>query len=123
MQPIYQSIIVLVFVSKVICRADPFYNADGGRFSHEHQDWMNHIPDSQYLHWMSIPGTHDTMALYGSDLIETQSVNLYSQLLAGIRVLDICFVCDTLIMCLQFTTGLFTRKSVLGVSWIFVIRF
>jgi 1-phosphatidylinositol phosphodiesterase len=72
---------------------------------------------------MSIPGTHDTMALYGSDMIETQSVDLHSQLLAGIRILDIRFVCDTLIMCLQFTTGLFTRKSVLGVSWIFVIRF
>ncbi|HEX5220507.1 MAG TPA: phosphatidylinositol-specific phospholipase C domain-containing protein [Verrucomicrobiae bacterium] len=54
-----------------------------------HPDWMRWVPDSTLLSDLSIPGTHDTMALYGGDLVETQSLTLRRQLNAGIRVLDI----------------------------------
>jgi 1-phosphatidylinositol phosphodiesterase len=54
-----------------------------------HPNWMRWVPDSQLLSDLSLPGTHDTMALYGGDLVETQSLPLRSQLDAGIRVLDI----------------------------------
>jgi 1-phosphatidylinositol phosphodiesterase len=54
-----------------------------------HPNWMRWVPDSKLLSDLSLPGTHDTMALYGGDLVETQSLPLRSQLDAGIRVLDI----------------------------------
>jgi len=50
---------------------------------------MSWVPDNRLLSELSLPGTHDTMARYGGDLIETQELNLYSQLTAGIRFLDI----------------------------------
>jgi 1-phosphatidylinositol phosphodiesterase len=54
-----------------------------------HPDWMRWVPDSKKLSELSLPGSHDTMALYGGDLVETQSLPLRSQLDAGIRVIDI----------------------------------
>src|SRR5215510_7181398 len=54
-----------------------------------HPDWMRWVPDSKLLSELSLPGTHDTMARYGGDLVEAQSLPLRSQLDAGIRVIDI----------------------------------
>jgi 1-phosphatidylinositol phosphodiesterase len=54
-----------------------------------HPNWMRWVPDSKLLSELSLPGSHDTMALYGGDLAETQSLPLRSQLDAGIRVIDI----------------------------------
>jgi 1-phosphatidylinositol phosphodiesterase len=54
-----------------------------------HPDWMKWIPNTTRLSAISIPGTHDTMALYGGSLAQTQSLNLRSQLNAGIRATDI----------------------------------
>src|SRR5207302_1134087 len=36
-----------------------------------------------------IPGTHDTMAFYGGDAAQTQTMSLANQLESGVRVLDI----------------------------------
>ncbi|XP_032391420.1 1-phosphatidylinositol phosphodiesterase isoform X2 [Etheostoma spectabile] len=51
--------------------------------------WMASIPDDQPLSEVTIPGTHNTMALYGGVYAECQTWSLASQLRAGVRFLDI----------------------------------
>ncbi|XP_028453419.1 uncharacterized protein si:dkey-266f7.9 [Perca flavescens] len=51
--------------------------------------WMARIPDDQPLSEVTMPGTHNTMALYGGVYAECQTWSLASQLRAGIRFLDI----------------------------------
>jgi len=51
--------------------------------------WMSSIPDTTNLSDLSIPGTHDSMAFYGGEAAQTQSMPLSTQLESGIRVLDI----------------------------------
>lgn len=51
--------------------------------------WMASIPDSCPLSEVTMPGTHNTMAMYGGSLAECQSWTLASQLRAGVRFLDI----------------------------------
>ena len=74
----------------------PHYHA---AYSHEkvmttyNENWIGDIiRDISYfvrLNSLSLPGTHDSMALYGGDMAQTQSMDLYEQLKAGIRALDI----------------------------------
>jgi len=52
-------------------------------------EWITWLKDDVRLSELSIPGTHDTMALHGGDLAETQKLTLNEQLKSGIRVLDI----------------------------------
>ena len=70
-------------------------------------DWMAAIKDETRISMLSIPGTHETMALYGvvplppgfppvfppldfaNDMVICQSMSLDSQLISGVRVLDI----------------------------------
>ncbi|XP_030066329.1 uncharacterized protein LOC115474806 [Microcaecilia unicolor] len=52
-------------------------------------DWMSSIPDGRYISDLSIPGTHDSLSLYGGNLIQCQSWSLYSQYEAGIRFVDV----------------------------------
>ncbi|QSA97527.1 phosphatidylinositol-specific phospholipase C domain-containing protein [Methylococcus sp. EFPC2] len=52
-------------------------------------DWMAALPDERRLSGLSVPATHDSMALYGGDLAQTQSMSLMTQLMAGIRGIDI----------------------------------
>ena len=53
--------------------------------------WMSKVPDAQSLSRMTIPGTHETMALYetvpGTAICQTNTLN--EQLTYGIRCLDI----------------------------------
>ncbi|KAK2921002.1 hypothetical protein Q8A73_000487 [Channa argus] len=51
--------------------------------------WMTRIPDDQPLSEVTMPGTHNSMALYGGVYAECQSWSLASQLRAGVRFLDI----------------------------------
>ncbi|KAM3596072.1 uncharacterized protein V6R79_007716 [Siganus canaliculatus] len=51
--------------------------------------WMAGIPDDQLLSEVSMPGTHNTMAVHGGVYAECQTWTLASQLRAGIRFLDI----------------------------------
>lgn len=51
--------------------------------------WMTRLKDDVLLSELSLPGTHDTMAFFGGDAVETQTLRLPGQLEAGIRVLDI----------------------------------
>ncbi|KAJ7333500.1 1-phosphatidylinositol phosphodiesterase [Mycena albidolilacea] len=58
-------------------------------------DWMLKVPDATSLASISIPGTHESMALFGGDLTECQenfgasAAVLTAQLNAGIRAFDI----------------------------------
>uniref|UniRef100_A0A665TDR7 Si:dkey-266f7.9 n=1 Tax=Echeneis naucrates TaxID=173247 RepID=A0A665TDR7_ECHNA len=51
--------------------------------------WMASIPDDRLLSQVTMPGSHNTMALYGGVYAECQSWSLASQLRAGVRFLDI----------------------------------
>ncbi|XP_020516890.1 1-phosphatidylinositol phosphodiesterase [Labrus bergylta] len=51
--------------------------------------WMASIPDDQPLSEVTMPGTHNTMALYGGVYAECQTWSLASQLRAGVRFLDV----------------------------------
>ncbi|XP_017570824.1 1-phosphatidylinositol phosphodiesterase [Pygocentrus nattereri] len=71
-----------------------------GAIQHPHYDdtptpeflnpsWMVDILENQSLSEVTMPGTHNTMALYGGSLAQCNSWPLASQLQAGIRFLDI----------------------------------
>eukprot|EP00177_Eucheuma_denticulatum_P004615 GFKZ01008398.1.p1 GENE.GFKZ01008398.1~~GFKZ01008398.1.p1 ORF type:complete len:467 (+),score=40.49 GFKZ01008398.1:79-1479(+) len=53
------------------------------------EDWMVDLSDSQSIAHVSIPGTHDSGALYGGIACQTQSWTIEEQLKAGIRFFDI----------------------------------
>ncbi|XP_061521609.1 LOW QUALITY PROTEIN: 1-phosphatidylinositol phosphodiesterase-like [Phycodurus eques] len=51
--------------------------------------WMANIPDERPLSEITMPGTHNTMALHGGVYAECQTWSLASQLRAGVRFLDV----------------------------------
>lgn len=51
--------------------------------------WMASVPDDLPLSEITMPGTHNTMAVYGGVYAECQTWSLASQLRAGVRFLDI----------------------------------
>jgi 1-phosphatidylinositol phosphodiesterase len=60
----------------------------------EHPDsfnpnWMESIPNEKLVSGLSIPGTHDSCARYGTFIAECQSWSIDDQLKAGIRSFDI----------------------------------
>ncbi len=56
--------------------------------------WMSKVPDDRSLGELSIPGTHDSCALYGGFVARTQTMSLADQFGAGIRWFDIRLVLD-----------------------------
>ncbi|KAL0965835.1 hypothetical protein UPYG_G00286350 [Umbra pygmaea] len=54
--------------------------------------WMEAIDDDKLLSDITIPGTHDTMALYGGPAAECQAWDVDNQLRAGIRYVDLRIV-------------------------------
>lgn len=63
--------------------------ADGGLEQANDPGWMGRVPDATNLTALSIPGTHDTMAVDATIVSETQDSGLPVQLRAGVRALDI----------------------------------
>jgi 1-phosphatidylinositol phosphodiesterase len=51
--------------------------------------WMTALPDATPLSRLTLPGTHDTCALYGGSLAVCQRRTLAEQLAAGVRFIDI----------------------------------
>lgn len=53
-------------------------------------NWMSFLPDSLYLGELTIPGTHDSGALYEpvAGTAKTQNLSIAEQLNAGVRFLD-----------------------------------
>jgi phosphatidylinositol-specific phospholipase C-like protein len=58
------------------------------------QSWMAQVPDGRTLGELSIPGTHDSCALYGGFVACTQTMSLTEQFSAGVRWFDIRLVWD-----------------------------
>ena len=52
-------------------------------------NWMKDIPDETKISEMTIPGTHDSCALFGICCARTQTWTLVEQMKAGIRYFDI----------------------------------
>ncbi|MEV6522078.1 phosphatidylinositol-specific phospholipase C [Longispora sp. NPDC051575] len=52
-------------------------------------DWMSPLPAATPLWKLTIPGTHDTCALYGGPAAQCQTQSVPAQLEAGVRFLDI----------------------------------
>ncbi|KEH99981.1 hypothetical protein Z954_14960 [Clostridium botulinum C/D str. BKT2873] len=83
------SISFLLFSSNIAIAHDhPGYSHDEN-IGYENQHWMSKINGNTRLSQLSIPGTHDSMSLYGGDSVQTQSMSLKTQLNSGIRYLDI----------------------------------
>ncbi len=88
------SILITTLVSPSVSYAHydtAYWNT--GTVAQNKPDWMKHLNDNLTLSQLSLPGTHDTMAhkadLTGLDITRTQTMDLWSQLVSGIRVLDI----------------------------------
>ena len=60
--------------------------------SFSYETWMANLADNVYVSQISMPGTHDAGAYIsgsiGNNISQTQTLNIESQLNAGIRVLD-----------------------------------
>ena len=52
-------------------------------------DWMSRLHDDLRMSQLSLPGTHDSMSLFGGVIVQCQSASLENQLRAGIRAVDI----------------------------------
>jgi len=80
--------------------AEPGYSHDANLYIPQ-PAWMSTLPDSMKMSYMSLPGTHDSMARFGGDSVQTQVMDLQTQLMAGIRVLDIriLFEANTFDLC------------------------
>ena len=58
---------------------------------YSNSDWMSAIDNEKKLSEISIPGTHNSMSLYGGDIVQTQTLDILSQLNMGVRYLDARF--------------------------------
>lgn len=90
-------ILVATFMSfflstNVSAHYDTAYWNEGTR-AQTRSGWMDWLPNDRRVSELTLPGTHDSMAwrpnLPGADITRTQTMNLYDQLMSGIRVLDI----------------------------------
>ena len=51
--------------------------------------WQGSLPDHLLVTQVSLPGTHNSLALHGTDLARCQSKSLEQQLALGIRFFDL----------------------------------
>ena len=75
----------------LLCSVLGFTGALANRTSSKkYADWLKDIPENTLLRDVSLPGSHDTMALYSiADLAgQCQSLSLHDQLNLGVRFLD-----------------------------------
>ena len=59
------------------------------KIENKNNNWMNNLPNSMKIYLMTIPGTHNSCALYGTFLAQCQSWSITNQLNAGIRYFDL----------------------------------
>ena len=76
---------------KIACAdvPSPFAYCHDSNVGTSNPSWMAEVEDELHMSQLSLPGTHDTMAMYGGDAVQCQSASLYELLLSGVRVLDI----------------------------------
>ena len=76
----------------ILCSVLGFTGALNNRTSSKkYADWLSQVDDHTLLRNVSLPGSHDTMALYSiADLAgQCQTLSLEEQLNLGVRFLDI----------------------------------
>jgi hypothetical protein len=61
----------------------------GSMLATDNSDWMGRLADDMLISELTIPGTHETMALHGGLYAECQNLLLADQLYRGIRFIDI----------------------------------
>ncbi|KAM3873012.1 1-phosphatidylinositol phosphodiesterase-like [Diretmus argenteus] len=77
---------------RIRCHGEDLFFNDNGKLQlpvSYNVPWMAAIQDFRTLSLITIPGTHDTMALHGGPEAECQALSLKDQLRAGIRYLDL----------------------------------
>jgi hypothetical protein len=93
-----RALVVLAVITAVVAVPAPAFAADASYRSlltTSNPDWMRSVSDTTSLAALSIPGTHETMAIHGGALSQTQEDvgdsggTLAAQLTAGIRMIDI----------------------------------
>ena len=91
MKKILQTLTVVasVAISNIAAAIDWSAYSHDGDIGYRNSAWMAQIPSDRPISQISMVGTHDTMALYGGDSVQTQSMSLNMQLQSGIRALDI----------------------------------
>ena len=72
---------VVFMLSWFLCAKPAFAGSKG--------DWMKLLSDTLPVCKLSIPGTHDSGAIYGGCMLKTQDAGIFSQLELGIRAFDI----------------------------------
>ena len=82
----------------------------------DNPNWMSVLPDSVRLSELSLPGTHETMSLFGTDSVKNQTMTLPLQLESGIRVLDIRCAIVEIRNPSKASRGLFQHLSWRGLS-------
>lgn len=81
---------LLGLVQNALAHDHPGYSHDPQVKTHN-PHWMSRLPDGVRMRQLSVPGTHDTMALHGGkvgNLAITQTMSLANQLESGIRAFD-----------------------------------
>ena len=71
---------VVFMLSWFLCAKPAFAGSKG--------DWMKLLSDTLPVCKLSIPGTHDSGAIYGGCMLKTQDAGIFSQLELGIRAFD-----------------------------------
>ncbi|XP_029590844.1 uncharacterized protein LOC115175609 [Salmo trutta] len=87
------------------------------------EKWMESIPDDKLLSAVTIPGTHESLTLYGGPLIQCQAWTLENQLKAGLRYFDIRVEASMFHDILDVTDGhlMHTKfHEVLNILWEFL---
>lgn len=83
---------ILFYIISFLCHGNDQFFSDNGNLilpGSYNIPWMAGIEDFRTLSLITIPGTHDSMALYGGPESECQALSLKDQLRAGIRFLDL----------------------------------
>ncbi|MEV6349304.1 phosphatidylinositol-specific phospholipase C domain-containing protein [Actinoplanes sp. NPDC051851] len=91
--------VLALVIALVAVPAAPAAAAEGSAFQTlgdtSHPDWMRWVPGGTRLGDISVPGTHETLAIHGGDISQDQEdhgdegATLAKQLDAGIRSIDI----------------------------------
>ena len=106
--PFVLALVLPTLVGPSLAHETAAYSHDGST-GETNPDWMSKLPGTVRLSHISIPGTHDTGARSGGDSVEAQSMDIPTQLQAGIRAFDIrlgkAAGCDGLTNDLQIIHG------------------
>uniref|UniRef100_A0A667ZEM7 Phosphatidylinositol-specific phospholipase C X domain-containing protein n=1 Tax=Myripristis murdjan TaxID=586833 RepID=A0A667ZEM7_9TELE len=83
-------ILLFVFFTTSCSGSAIGFNDDPGLQESDYNlNWMESIPDDTPLSAISIPGTHESLTLYGGPLIRCQAWTLDKQLKVGLRYFDV----------------------------------